>query len=57
MVWFAIGAKEDQREMSRKAADTGFRVGNSRKMQSADCRQDLRVGVEEVELGRHHSLL
>jgi hypothetical protein len=51
-----IVAKDDLIDMSRRKADSGFRGDNSRMMPSADCRRDLRVEVEVVELGTHHNL-
>jgi hypothetical protein len=52
-----IVVKDDLIDMSRRKAGIGFRGDNSRMMQSADCRRDLRVEVEAVDLGTHHSLL
>ena len=49
--------KEDLIDMSRRKAGIGFRGDNSRMMQSAGCRRDLRVEVEVVDLGTHHNLL
>jgi hypothetical protein len=49
--------KEDLIDMSRRQAGIVFRGDNSRMMQSADCRRDLRVEVEVVGLGTHHNLL
>jgi hypothetical protein len=49
--------KEELIDMSRRKAGIGFRGDNSRMMQYVDCRRDLRVEVEVVELGTHHNLL
>lgn len=57
MVLCAIVAKEDQNDRSHRIAGIEFRAGSSRMMQSAGCRRDHRVEVEEVELVGHHSLL
>jgi len=48
--------KEEPIDMSRRKAGIEFRGDNSRMMQFADCRRDLRVEVEVVELGTHHNL-
>lgn len=50
-------AKEDLIDKSCRKAGIGFRGDNSRRMQSADCRRDLQVEVEVVEVGTHHNLL
>ena len=49
--------KEELIDMSRRKAGIGFHGDSSRMMQFADCRRDLRVEVEVVDLGTHRNLL